>query len=314
MAMLGVCLCHTLFIGVGHRCFGVSELLGGFAGGAVDCFVFISGWYGIRFSWKKLLSLYSTALFCAVECRIGMDLYGLGWGTVIAAIKDIAGGYWFLHAYAALMCIAPLIESAMGDGDKKVVLNRVSPFLLFVFAWGWLYTRLAIWEIPFPHVHGQESHSWVTLVGVYVVARLCRIYEVDRRLSMWMCVVGALLFSAVAGLHYGLLGGYNSIAAIAMTTCLFCMFKKIPMEVSFVSRACSVVVPSLFAIYLIHQSPIGRMLVSDVGGIRHKLLLPDVIAGVAFATLVFVCSFVADIPRRLIVLGFRRLTSKVMAS
>ena len=68
--MLGICLVHTVFIGAHHGIFGMSEWLNGLVGGAVDAFVFISGWYGIKFKTKKILAFYALALTCAVECRV----------------------------------------------------------------------------------------------------------------------------------------------------------------------------------------------------------------------------------------------------
>lgn len=267
-------------------------------------FVFISGWYGIRFRVGKLVALYATAVFCSIESWLAMRAFGYA-PTTGGIIGDISFNYWFLHAYAALMCIAPIIESAFENG--KSALKIAIPFLAFVFGWGWLWTRFVIWELPLPHVHGMESHSWVTLVGVYVTARLCRIYEVDSLLSRKTCVVGIMVCAAVAGFHYGILSGYNCIFVLAMTIFIFCLFKKLKVESSFVARLCGFVVPSLFAVYLLHQSPFGRMVVAQVGGLRGKIQLPNAICGLAFAALVFLCSFIADMPRRLLALGWRRV-------
>ena len=307
LAMLGVRLCHTLFAGVGHRMFGVSEWLGGLAGASVDVFVFISGWYGIRFKVGKLVALYATAVFCVIESRLAMKAFGYA-PAAGSIIGDISFNYWFLHAYAALMCIAPIIESAFENG--KSVLKMAIPFLVFVFGWGWMWTRFVIWKLPFPSVHGMESHSWVTLVGVYVAARLCRIYEVDRFLSRITCIVGVVVCAAVAGFHYGILNGYNCVAVLAMTIFMFSFFRKLRIEGAFVAKFCTFVVPSLFAVYLLHQSPFGRMVVAQVGGLRGNVPIPNALCGLMFAILVFVCSFIADMPRRLLVVLWHRTKMK----
>ena len=301
--MLGVCLVHTLFAGVEQRMFGASEWLGGLASASVDVFVFISGWYGIRFKVSKLVALYATAVFCVIESRLAMKAFG--YAPAGGVISDISSNYWFLHAYAALMCIAPIIERTF-DNDKKSALKIATPFLVFVFGWGWLWTRFAIWKLPFPSVHGMESHSWVTLLGVYVAARLCRIYEVDRLLSWKTCLLGVTICSAITGFHYFLLGGYNCIATIALAIFLFSLFRKLRIEGAFIAKVCSFVVPSLFAVYLLHQSPSGRMMVEQVGGLRENVQLPNVICGLVFGILVFVCSFIADMPRRWLVTLWHR--------
>ena len=63
LLMFGVCLCHTIFVGAKNHVFGLQEWLYGLASGAVDGFVFISGWYGIRLKWRRVLSLYAIAFF-----------------------------------------------------------------------------------------------------------------------------------------------------------------------------------------------------------------------------------------------------------
>ena len=306
--MIGVCLCHTLFVGVNHRVFGVSEWLGGLAGSSVDVFVFISGWYGIRFKIGKLLALYATAMLCIVESRVAMTMFGIT--SKEGLFGYLAENYWFLHAYAALMCISPIIESAFEN--KKQILRIVTPFLVLVFGWGWLRTRFSIWNIPFPAVHGMETHSWVTLLGVYVAARLCRIYEVDRFLSWKICLLGIAVCATVTGFHYSLLGGYSCIATLAMTIFIFSLFRKsFRIEGAFATKFCKVVVPSLFAVYLLHQSSFGRMMVSQAGGFRGNMPIPDALCGLMFAILVFVLSFIADIPRRILVALLHRVKIKL---
>lgn len=58
--MFGICLLHAITQG-GHNVSWASNILQW----CVPGFIFISGWYGIKFSPGKVLKLYGISLYCA---------------------------------------------------------------------------------------------------------------------------------------------------------------------------------------------------------------------------------------------------------
>lgn len=113
LLMFGICLLHAITVGPCNRPFVANILLSCVVG-----FVFISGWFGIKFTWMKLAKLYGIGLYCAM-------VYGLiaSWGEanwLIAAPKlawfKLTHGFWFLHAYALMMCLVPLVNVTQGGG------------------------------------------------------------------------------------------------------------------------------------------------------------------------------------------------------
>ena len=300
LLMFGVCLCHTIFVGAKNHVFGLQEWLYGLASGAVDGFVFISGWYGIRLKWRRVLSLYAIAFFCALEMRILMVLWQGGlWNDILLFYKDVAHGYWFLHAYVALMLFAPLLNSCFSS--ISAVKLCFIPLFVFVFVWGWLASRFLLFDVPCISVYGQTGHSWVTLIGVYATAKVCRFFEIDKKIPRWVFVVCVMVLSSLAGFHYSILGGYNSVIVLAMVISLFCLFKNMSITSFTVGAICNWVAPSLFAIYLIHPSPLGRDLIKRVGMVRSDIGMPDVLLSLIFGFMVFFVSFLIDQPRLFIV-------------
>lgn len=61
MLMLGICLLHSI-TQAGHNTAWVANMLSW----CVPGFVFISGWYGISFSFVKVLKLYGISFYCAI--------------------------------------------------------------------------------------------------------------------------------------------------------------------------------------------------------------------------------------------------------
>lgn len=110
LLMFGICLLHSMTQG-GHNVPWVANTLYW----CVTGFVFISGWYGIRFSFRKVLKLYSISLYCAVMFVIlellvtGEDIGTLS--NILRKVWIIAIGHWYVNAYVILMCFAPMVNT-----------------------------------------------------------------------------------------------------------------------------------------------------------------------------------------------------------
>ena len=89
---------------------------------AVNSFILISGFYGIRFKWKSLLSLYLTCGFCGF---IGYLIYLLNGGTIGGGILWYTffpfshGKWWFINCYVGLYCLSPLLNNAFTNLSHK---------------------------------------------------------------------------------------------------------------------------------------------------------------------------------------------------
>ena len=62
LLMLGICLLHVC----GTQCGHPTQWLANMLYWCVPGFVFISGWFGMRFSLKKIIRLYGLALYAAL--------------------------------------------------------------------------------------------------------------------------------------------------------------------------------------------------------------------------------------------------------
>lgn len=90
---------------------------------ATSIFVLISGYWGIRFSFRKVLSLY---LQCFIWGLLGYVLYvlctdnPLKIGTLLGRLFAFTHNkMWFVNTYLELMFIAPLLNAAIDYFSKK---------------------------------------------------------------------------------------------------------------------------------------------------------------------------------------------------
>lgn len=299
LLILGICLVHSFCQGAyvyvkTARMFNL----------CLTGFVFISGWYGIRFSWKKVLGLILIGWYCRyVGCIVyallaGMSLPSLNPLNALKATKV----YWFLWAYIALMMIAPVLNMAIECAktmDKKKALIALVPFMCLVFGWSYVRGIPQTMEL-LPDVAGAGGSAFLSFVGIYVMARITNEFDVLKKIknSYLVGVVVVGVVSAAVGLGHHM----NSIFALMTACATFILIKHMQFKVPiFVDKMVAIIVPSVFSIYLLHTHMFGFGFLQRVDEylVGTCNLMPWV-ACVISAFAVFALGIVLDIPRRVV--------------
>lgn len=145
-----------------------------------------------------------------------------------------------------------------------------------------------------PLVAGLGSKSFMTLSYVYIVGRCLRQYGMPQfiiyhRVSI---LAGCLFLIPV-------LGSYNSPVTILFTVLLFLLFERIKVSESY-RRIINLIVPSLFAVYLLHTNSVGFELIEKVCKSHIVEGMPRYISYVMCVSLVFGGCLILDCPRRLL--------------
>lgn len=251
----------------------------------VTGFVFISGYYGIKCTTSKILHLLITTLVCSA---IGVFACGiLGLESDMSIWRYFISGNWFVWAYLVLMVIAPIIDRAVESSGGHC---WAIPFLVVVFVWNFLSGMPDIGRL-LPKPVGFGSHTFFMMMGVYLAARLFRIYGVEDRIRGLRLSVLLLLggFLCAVGFSH-----YDSPISFVFVASLFCLFKRLRLP-PFVSNLVLLVAPSMLSVYLLHWSPLGvhilRSMESKGGGYGVALLT---------AVTLFALAILLDIPRRTI--------------
>lgn len=317
--MFGIVLLHS-----GYCSGGSFYWVNSIAKWCVDGFVFITGFYGCRFSVSKLVRLYGTGIFCGLVIETFVECW---WGTC-ALSSVIKGawrhfcGCWFLHAYALMLCLAPAMNFVC-EGMKREnrsgfralyespSVRAVFPFLVAVFGWG-LMTRLPFLHRVMPNTPGLQPYSGLTLLGVYLIARMYRLFELGKAIRWCHLLIAAPLLTGVCIAGYGWLGDYNSPFAVLQAIAIFEMFRRIRLP-SAIGRVVFLIAPSVFAIYMLHGHPSCFQWLTDQIAVLRQSEIPQWAACVLASTGLFFFSFVLDIPRRvlgrIIDAGWRRIVT-----
>ena len=306
--MFFICMIHAVGYVDARWCHWLTNI--SFVG--VLGFVLISGYYGMRFSVAKVVRLEGVAVGCAVTVVAAVAVsdalgfsaclppFGRAWGREVLALFK---GYWFVHAYVVMTCLAPLVERAFADAQAspqghRAVLSACIPFLAMVYGWSFAMLIPVVQNLV-PRTEGLVPFSGVTLFAAYLVGRLYRVFDWDNLLKgRWLLPVAAAC-GGVSSLWYGLFARYNSPFLLVFAVGLFWTFRRIRVSDGFAS-ALAWLTPSVLSVYLLHCNPYGYRVLGFLEGRVRSCLGWDYAVFFVLATVAFVGGFLLDIPRRVL--------------
>lgn len=242
---------------------------------AVNAFVLLAGWFGLRWHWRRLGR--NVLLRCVVYGLLIVFIASAlqrtppDWHFLARAVLP-GGEYWFIVCYLGLWLLAPVLNAYVENTDGRSLWLAVAALLAFEWLYGWLYDAALL--------HG--GYSIFSFVVLYLLARAMRLYPapVMRRGAgfhiavLIICsllgalAVWAMLYYGGAGAAYGNSGaGYGSggavfaLYAVKSYLCPLVIVESAAIVMAFAkmqfhSCVINVLGGSALAIYLIHAHPL----------------------------------------------------------
>lgn len=221
---------------------------------AVDVFVMLSGWYGIRLRLARIAELLLQVLFFSLLC-IGV-YYALNGALPDKALTSVfmlnERDYWFVKTYLALYLLAPVLNAYTEQATRRQM--ELTLLALFGFQWvfGWVF-EATTWL--------RAGYSLPSFVCLYLLARYLNVHRpalarLSAKTDLALYVAGAALTAVAAFVlkRYFNVGGvlffYNAPNVIVLATLLLLFFSKLSLR----SRLVNWMAASALAIYLTHSN------------------------------------------------------------
>lgn len=236
----------------------------------VPLFVLISGYFGIKPTWKGLLTILSVVVVYHVPLLLYHDIrHGFNLHSVLF-ISD-ATFYWFVRAYIFLYITSPVLNHALQSMSKKKCIAWISTMLIISVYFGYFdkegvlsgYSLLNFWliySIGFyirNHMRMEDMHVRYLLMA-FVLLNILFFF------SLYYSLNNAPIFDRIMRLSFN----YNSIGLILNAIIIFLLFTKIRINNS---KTINYISSSMFAVYIIHEQPTIRNIIS--GYIRANNLI-----------------------------------------
>ena len=131
---------------------------------AVNVFVFISGWFGIRPRTKSVLSFIYQILFFLLGggilfILIGKATFSVDW---LLDAFQLSNKDWFIKSYLVLMIIAPILNAYTNNAEEKTQRYVMIAFFLFEAIFGWVLGGRRFFV---------EGYGPLHFIGLYITAQ-----------------------------------------------------------------------------------------------------------------------------------------------
>lgn len=228
----------------------------------VNCFILISGYFGITWKLKSFLSLLYQILFWLILVYIIATALGCNYKFYgLLEIGKFFGNRWFVPAYIGLYMLSPIINAFV----EKVESNTLGIYILLFY----LYSTIIGY---FLHSHEfDEGMSVISLVGLYLIGAYLK--RTDLKIfqlkASYNLIIYLLIALSLGGLNIALLYlgisnspfGYLNPIVIIMSIFLFLFFQKL--NIGYI-KLINWIAASAFAVFLFHHHPAVYGIYQDV--------------------------------------------------
>ncbi len=219
----------------------------------VNCYIFISGYFGIRTKTQALVSLFVQSLFYALLFCVLTYLFGKEDFSLSFLVKSLlpipSGLWWFLTGYVCLYIVSPFLNLGFKYLNRRSIKLLCLSLLFFDCISGFIL------NVPFI---GNSGYCIFHFITIYCVARYMNTYNSPLKqpllitLACILLIWGMFVCGYLSNGHryYQILYYSNPIIIIGAIS-LFYTFKNIKLSSSFINK----IAPLSFGVYLIHVHP-----------------------------------------------------------
>lgn len=221
----------------------------------VNCFVLISGYFGIHAKWKGFLSLMFVCLFYLALSYIFQLLFR----EVTFSFKETWNALlfirhsWFVRAYIALYVFSPVLNMFVKHTTRRSLGQFLVLWYIATFTMGYIVD----------YMHTERGYSFLSFIFLYMLAAYVRKYEVGRKIPHLYFLFVFVLISIGSGMLLAFfemkgkgIGGeyylraYNSPLMIMASIALLMYFSRLRIRSKKINR----IAGSSFAVYIMHSS------------------------------------------------------------
>ena len=222
-------------------------LIDSFAIIGVNLFLLISGYFGIKLSFRSFFYLVFICFFYKLV-HLSADTFLLGishpvyeWLLKPVFVVSHSGG-WFVQVYFMLMFVSPMLNKALENMNKKEWLLSLALLSVIVFYLGWTL-----------HCYNDGAgYTLLNFIFVYFLGATIKRFNLSSRVPAWCLMMMFLVFSFITFIIHFVSKqvalpvaamAYNSPFVILSACSFFCLFSKLKIQSSVINKIALSVLP-----------------------------------------------------------------------
>ena len=216
----------------------------------VTCFILISGYFGIKFNFKKLVSLDLMIIFFTICGTLLLDGFAVS-ALVKSALPVLTKRYWFISCYFVLCFLAPFLNKIPEKLSREAFRNLLLVLLL-------LFSIVP--TFGFYDIMQDAGKGLVDFIMIYLLGRYLALYHNTRHqcshltlgllLSVGIVFVLDSALTLVKGTIYTTFSRDCSIFIIFASVMLLLLFRELSFQSKLINRAAS----NVLAIYVLDET------------------------------------------------------------
>jgi surface polysaccharide O-acyltransferase-like enzyme len=269
--------------------YSLSHLVDAICAPAVDCFIIISGFFTIKFAWKKIIKIIIMLWFFGLSAYIVLTALGYYPFTWMGLLKaNVPTVMWFIQYYVILFFASPILNITIKYMTKKQHQYLLFGMLVF-FSLVPTFSSLSL-------SGGDRGFGIINFIFMYYIGSYISKYSTRKsNRLLWASVFAVCIACVLIGNYFitiltqvdkGCLMkfyAYDCLFVILAATSLFMLFK----DLQFYKRLINTMAACVLGIYVIHEQPLLNQI------LYTKLLnLPEYYEKLYFVGYVIVCALV----------------------
>lgn len=238
----------------------ISNILRSFFIVSVNCFVIITGYFGLSLNIKKLFKMAMQVWFYSVfiyfiTLFLGIHKLDIKKDILFFA-PIITKRYWYITVYFVLCIISPLLNIVINNLDKE----KFKRLLIVCIPIFYIIPTIS-YGLNFPTVTSDAGYGIINFINLYFIGRYIKLYYLDNKSKIFYISIFVLssiflflanhILSIIFGFYFNSFISYDTIFVLVSAYALFMLFKNIKLESKFINSL------SKYAIvaYIIHMHP-----------------------------------------------------------
>lgn len=283
--------------------FFIAHILKSLAVVAVNCYVIISGFFGIdsKFKKTKIMNLYAQVLFYSITISLLFWTSDIEQITVEGIIKMafpvITQTWWFMSVFLVLYLLTPYINKLLKLLNRKEFYMLLITLLLIFVVWPSLpYTK------PIDKSKGYSLYNFILL---YMIGAYIRIYYKNKKINKYITLLVYLISSILLGVininvsrslgyNWGIYS-YNYILVYISSIALFLFFKELNIKSNLINKLSGLTL----GVYLIHDHVYVRKFIYGFLGYENSFNKDNfIIYTIAIVGIIYVFSSTIEFTRQ----------------
>ncbi|MDE6859051.1 MAG: hypothetical protein K2J65_01405 [Duncaniella sp.] len=218
----------------------------------VNCFLVITGWYGLRFKWKHIWTIWSIIVWIYVPFYLIESFYKADFSIVGLAYKFFAIGQesYYVQCYLMLLFLSPILNAFIQKYGRKIL-----PYTLSF----WLIEFVLDWALKNKCLGFAYGYQLTHFVFMYILGQTACLYkdEISKNLNYIKCLGIYIAGAIIISITYLILPAdkafaYTNPFNIIMSFALFFVFERMTFHNPLINWISS----STLAVYILHCTPL----------------------------------------------------------